>query len=218
MPPSNYLSKAISEIHVHIVIFITSIQPSTGSHTNKPSKHLASQSLTPPTNHSQAKYIFTTHVHLHYYFALFLVFTTYVPLHSCCNSAYPSLSTHAISKLVFIFMHLVTSASICVCHLQLHCSYACWYSFCSFVAIEGPCAHYLGGVHSCAKPAALWCKSGLCPHTWHTSSPVQSHPWFTECSPKILYSTGCPMETSHLIQGMVMCSLALHPTWYRHSW
>jgi len=27
----------------------------------------------------------------------------------------------------------------------------------------------------------LWCKSGLCPQT---SSPEQSHPWFTECSPQ----------------------------------
>jgi len=59
-----------------------------------------------------------------------------------------------------------------------------WDSFCSFVEIEGPCAHYLGGVHSCAKPMVLWCKSGLCPHTWHMSSPVQRHPWFTECSPQ----------------------------------
>jgi hypothetical protein len=58
-----------------------------------------------------------------------------------------------------------------------------WDSFCCFVAIENPCAHYLAGVHSCAKPAVRWCKSGLCPHTWHTSSPVQSHPWFTEGSP-----------------------------------
>jgi len=55
--------------------------------------------------------------------------------------------------------------------------------FCSFVAIEGPCAHYLGGVHSCAKPTVLWCKSGLCPHSSHPSSPLRSHPWFTECSP-----------------------------------
>ena len=30
----------------------------------------------------------------------------------------------------------------------------------------------------------LWCKSGLCPHTWYTSSPVQSHQWFNECSPQ----------------------------------
>jgi hypothetical protein len=70
MPPSNHLSKAISEIHVHIVIFITSLQPSTGSHTNKPSKHLASQSLTPPTNHSQAKtsqtFIHFILLHIHY--------------------------------------------------------------------------------------------------------------------------------------------------------
>jgi hypothetical protein len=29
--------------------------------------------------------------------------------------------------------------------------------------------HYVGGVHSCAKPTLLWCKSGLCPHAWHTS-------------------------------------------------
>ena len=29
----------------------------------------------------------------------------------------------------------------------------------------------------------LLCKSGLCPHISHTSSPLQSHPWFTECSP-----------------------------------
>ena len=56
--------------------------------------------------------------------------------------------------------------------------------FCSFVAIEGPCAHYLGGVHSCAKPMVLWCKSGLCPHPWHTPSPMQDLPWFTECSPQ----------------------------------
>ena len=44
--------------------------------------------------------------------------------------------------------------------------------------------HYLGGVHSCAKPVVLWCKSCLCPHTWHTPFLVQSHPWFTECSPQ----------------------------------
>ena len=59
-----------------------------------------------------------------------------------------------------------------------------WDWFCRLVEIESPCARYLGGVHSCAKPAVLWCKSGLCPHTWYTSSPLQSHPWFTECSPQ----------------------------------
>jgi len=72
---------------------------------------------------------------------------------------------------------------------KMHCVLECinnksctWDSFCSFVEIVSPCAHYLSGVHSCAKPMVLWCKNGLCPHTWHTSSQVQSHPWFTESS------------------------------------
>ena len=56
-------------------------------------------------------------------------------------------------------------------------------SFCSSVATEGPCAHSLGGAHSCAKSMVLWCKSGLYPHTCNTSSPLQNHPWSTVFSP-----------------------------------
>jgi hypothetical protein len=56
--------------------------------------------------------------------------------------------------------------------------------FAALLKLKPPSARYLGGVHSCAKPTVLWCKSGLCLHTWHTSSPMQSHPWFTECSPQ----------------------------------
>ena len=43
---------------------------------------------------------------------------------------------------------------------------------------------YLSGVRSCAKPMVLWSKSGLSAHAWCTSSPIQSHPRFMECSPQ----------------------------------
>jgi len=39
----------------------------------------------------------------------------------------------------------------------------------SSVEIGSPCEHYLSGVHSCAKPVVLWCKSVTCPRAWHTS-------------------------------------------------
>jgi len=46
---------------------------------------------------------------------------------------------------------------------KMHCVLECinnksctWDSFCSFVEIGSPCVHYLGGVHSCAKPMVLW--------------------------------------------------------------
>ena len=47
--------------------------------------------------------------------------------------------------------------------------------FVALLKLKAP-GRTVGGVHSCAKPMVLWCKSGLCPHTWHTPSPLQSHP------------------------------------------
>ena len=87
----------------------------------------------------------------------------------------------------------------CVLEDRVNSKSCTWDSFCSFVEIWSPCAHYLGGVHSCAKPTVLWCNSGLCPHTWHTSSPVQSHPWFNECPP----------QTGKKIKKLIV----MHSTW-----
>ena len=50
--------------------------------------------------------------------------------------------------------------------------------------LEVPGWHYRSGDHSCGKQMVLWCKSCLCPHTWNTSSSLQSVPLFTECSPQ----------------------------------
>jgi hypothetical protein len=39
--------------------------------------------------------------------------------------------------------------------------------------------HALGGVHSCAKPMALRCKSGICPHIIPTAKPSKIHRVFS---------------------------------------